>query len=119
QSNLFNWFFWTYNIGLILTAGMLAVRGTMTVVGSEPGPATAGISGLGHIFLTLGMVLLFLNLRTALKPHFRTGSGAPQVESSVLWSALLLVLFLGCQPDGSISRAIALVGPDTLDQLNE
>src|SRR5699024_2547155 len=62
----------------------VAVRGTMTVVGSEPGPATAGISGLGHIFLTLGMVLLFLNLRTALKPHFRTGSGAPQVESSVL-----------------------------------
>ena len=84
QSNLFNWFFWTYNIGLLLTAGMLAVRGTMTVVGSEPGPATAGISGLGHIFLTLGMVLLFLNLRTALKPHFRTGSSAPQVETPVL-----------------------------------
>src|SRR5699024_2523019 len=84
QSNLFNWFFWTYNIRLILTACMLPVRGPMTVVGSQTCPATAGISGLGHIFLTLGMVLLFLNLRTALKPHFRTGSGAPQVESSVL-----------------------------------
>lgn len=84
QSKLFNWFFWTYNIGLILTAGMLAVRGTMTVVGSEPGPATAGISGLGHIFLTMGMVLLFLNLRTALKPHFQVGSSAPQVESAIL-----------------------------------
>src|SRR5699024_3482931 len=111
--------FWTYNIGLILTAGMLAVRGTMTVVRGDPGPATAGIAGLGHVFLTLGMVLLFLSLRAALKLPFRTGSAAPPVESSVLYSALLLVLFLGCQPDGSISRAIALVGADTLDQLNE
>lgn len=70
QSSLFNWFFWTYNIGLIITATMLAVHGSMTIVGAESGPATWGISGLGHIFLTVGMILLFLNLRTVLKPHF-------------------------------------------------
>lgn len=81
RSNLFNWFFWTYNIGLIITAAMLAVHGTMTILGTESGPASAGISGLGHIFLTVGMILLFLNLRTVLKPHFQNSSNeiAPEV----------------------------------------
>jgi len=74
RSSLFNWFFWAYNIGLIITAAMLAVHGTMTILGTESSPATEGISGLGHIFLTVGMILLFLNLRTALKPHFAPSS---------------------------------------------
>src|SRR5699024_7276972 len=43
QSKLFCWVFWTYNLGLILTADMLALRVTMSVVGSKPGTATAGI----------------------------------------------------------------------------
>lgn len=82
RSKLFNWFFWTYNAGLIITASMLAVHGTMTVVGSESGPATAGIAGLGHIFLTVGMILLFLNLHEVLKPHFKAKATEPMLESA-------------------------------------
>ncbi|NYJ20207.1 DUF2871 domain-containing protein [Glaciibacter psychrotolerans] len=64
QSSLFNWFFWTYNAGLVVTAAALAVHGSLTVVGQESSSAIAGIAGLGHIALSTGMVLLFLALRS-------------------------------------------------------
>lgn len=60
----FGWFVWTWNAGLVLTAGGMAVKGTLQVLGaaSAESPALAGVSGLGHIVLTVGFVLLFVVL---------------------------------------------------------
>jgi hypothetical protein len=59
---LFDAFFWVYNAGLALTIGMMLVRGTMTVLGHQAGAALDGISGLGHIVITLGLIFFFVNL---------------------------------------------------------
>jgi hypothetical protein len=67
RSPLFTWFFWVYNAGLILTSAMLAVHGSLTVVGLESNSAIAGIAGLGHILLTVGLILLFVLLGRRLK----------------------------------------------------
>lgn len=67
QSKLFAWFFWIYNLGLILTAAMLTVHGMQQVAGVESSKAIAGIAGTGHMLLTAGMILLFLALRRRLK----------------------------------------------------
>lgn len=61
-SKLFGWFFWIYNGGLALTVVMMTIRGTLTVLGVEGGAAISGIAGLGHIILTVGLVLLFITL---------------------------------------------------------
>ncbi|MDN5634422.1 MAG: DUF2871 domain-containing protein [Brevibacterium sp.] len=65
-SKMFSWFFWTYNAGIILTAGMMVWHGMLTVLGQESSAIIAGIAGLGHIALSVGMVLLFLALRKAI-----------------------------------------------------
>jgi hypothetical protein len=62
DGKLFTAFFWVYNAGLALTVGMMLLRGTMTVLGHQPGGALDGISGLGHITLTLGLIFFFINL---------------------------------------------------------
>lgn len=67
DSRLFTPFFWIYSAGLALTATMLTVHGSMTVLGVSAGSAIAGIAGLGHILLTIGLVLLFLALRGKVK----------------------------------------------------
>ncbi|MET9270114.1 DUF2871 domain-containing protein [Kribbella sp. NPDC003557] len=59
---LFTAFFWVYNAGLALTIGLMLVRGTMTVLGHQAGAALDGISGLGHITITLGLIFFFVNL---------------------------------------------------------
>lgn len=64
KSHLFEWFFWVYNAGVIVTSAMLIWHGSLTVMGEESTSAIAGIAGLGHIALTAGMVLLFLALRS-------------------------------------------------------
>lgn len=60
----FVWFVWVWNIGLGLTAGTLAVKGTLQVLSSPAAgsAALAGIAGLGHITLTAGFVLMLLVL---------------------------------------------------------
>ncbi|WP_461636447.1 DUF2871 domain-containing protein [Glutamicibacter soli] len=63
HAKLYAWFMWTYNIGVVLTAAMLTVHGSLTVLGKESSAMIAGIAGLGHIALTVGMVLLFVMLR--------------------------------------------------------
>lgn len=63
DSKLFSWFFWTYNVGIVLTVGMMVWHGMLTVLGEESNAMIAGIAGLGHIALSVGMVLLFLALR--------------------------------------------------------
>jgi nitric oxide reductase large subunit len=73
ESKLFSWFFWTYNVGLVLTATMLVVHGMQQVTGMETNKAISGIAGLGHILLSVGMILLFLALRSRLSAD-RTSS---------------------------------------------
>jgi hypothetical protein len=59
---LFSWFFWSYNAGLAVTVAMMVVHGTQTVLGKETSAAISGVAGLGHILLTVGLILLFVNL---------------------------------------------------------
>ncbi|MEO6505534.1 MAG: DUF2871 domain-containing protein [Terrimesophilobacter sp.] len=60
HSKAFNWFFWVYNLGLVVTASTMTVNGTLQVLGREASKALVGISGSGHIFLTIAFVLLFV-----------------------------------------------------------
>ncbi|MEO7904723.1 MAG: DUF2871 domain-containing protein [Candidatus Saccharimonadales bacterium] len=66
DSKWFKLFFWHYNAGLILTAGMMVVHGIMAINGGESSGMTAGISGLGHILLTAGLIFLFAALKQRL-----------------------------------------------------
>lgn len=59
---LFTAFFWTYNVGVALTVGMMAVEGTMTVYGHPAGEGLAMVAGLGHILLTIGLIFFFIDL---------------------------------------------------------
>lgn len=63
DTKLFSWFFWLYNSGVILTASMMVWHGSLTVLGEEPNAVIAGIAGLGHIALSVSLVLFFLALR--------------------------------------------------------
>ena len=62
---LFAWFFWLYNIGVILTSGMLIWHGSLTVLGQESNAMIAGIARHGHIAITAGMIVFFVALRRA------------------------------------------------------
>lgn len=66
KSKLFNWFFWTYNVGLLWTGAFQTFNGTNTVLGNTVSPALAGMSGMGHILLTVALILFFLCLRPSL-----------------------------------------------------
>ncbi len=79
KSRLFGWFFWTYNAGLVLTAAIMVVHGMLQVNGStDVSAAIPGIAGLGHIFLSAGMVFLFLALRARLfSPKTKHDAGPP------------------------------------------
>jgi hypothetical protein len=59
---LFRWFFGIYNAGLAVTIATMTVKGTLTVLGHETGEPLALVAGLGHILLTVGLVLLFVTL---------------------------------------------------------
>ena len=67
----FRVFLWTYNIGVPLTAIMLAVRGVAQVRGMALSAAAnasiSGIAGIGHILTGVGLVLLLVALRRAAK----------------------------------------------------
>lgn len=67
QSKKFNIFYYVYNAGLLLTVGLMTFHGTMTVIGKETGAAVAGIAGLGHILLAIGLIALFLTMYERLK----------------------------------------------------
>ena len=63
----FRVFLWTYNIGVPLTAVMLAVRGVAQVSGLTLSTAAdasiSGIAGIGHILPGLGIILLLLSFK--------------------------------------------------------
>lgn len=67
KQKTFKWFFITYNIGLVLSAIMLAVRGFVQVQAVDLSKALnasiAGVSGIGHALLGVGLVLFFLSLK--------------------------------------------------------
>lgn len=70
QRKFFKGFLLTYNIGLVWSAVMMAVRGWLQVRGGDLSKAVdasvSGIAGIGHILLGVGMILFFLNLKEAI-----------------------------------------------------
>lgn len=70
KQRLFKGFLLTYNIGLILSAMMMAVRGFFQIQGTDLSKAldasVAGISGIGHALLGVGMILFFLALKRSI-----------------------------------------------------
>lgn len=61
-SKNFKWFYYLYNAGVLLMATMFTIKGSLTVLGKETGAALAGISGMTHILLTVGLIYLFIVL---------------------------------------------------------
>lgn len=60
---LFKPFYLVYNLGLIITAGMMLTRGVAEVTGTMlplPDAALSGIAGIGHIMVGVGLVLLVI-----------------------------------------------------------
>lgn len=65
----FTYFFWFYNSGLTITCLSMFYRGTQTVLGNEVPELFSLVGGLGHIILTVGLVLLFILLGKRIKEH--------------------------------------------------
>ncbi|UVI36165.1 DUF2871 domain-containing protein [Brevibacterium spongiae] len=82
-TKLFTWFFWLYNVGVVLTAGMMVWHGSLTVLGEESNAMIAGIAGLGHIALSVSLVLFFLSLRGKIVAGKATtnSAGAASIEN--------------------------------------
>lgn len=78
RSKLFTGFFWTWIVGTSITAGSQVFKGSLQVLGSaaSDSKAIAGISGMGHILLTVALVFFFI----ALGSRLAAGSAAPRVE---------------------------------------
>lgn len=62
KTKWFNLFFWHYNAGLLLTIVMMLIIGIGQVAGHTSTPMLAGLAGLGHIILTVGLAFLFVAL---------------------------------------------------------
>lgn len=66
KNKKFNKFFITYNIGLILSVIMMAIRGCVEVLNLEISTmidsSISGIAGLSHIIMTIAYILFFLIL---------------------------------------------------------
>lgn len=71
EKKLFKAFLCVYNIGVPITAIMMAVRGVTEVLGTElskgANGAISGIAGLGHIITGTGLILLLVTLKSAAK----------------------------------------------------
>lgn len=57
-SKLFVWFFWIYNLGVMVTWGAMMTRGISTVQGGDLGAALSGIAW--HILLSIALVMLMV-----------------------------------------------------------
>ena len=71
KTKLFRVFLWVYNIGVPVTAVMMAVRGVVQVLGlslsSGASAAISGVAGIGHILIGAGLILLLLSLKKTAK----------------------------------------------------
>lgn len=69
KENSFRWFLRLYNIGLPLTVVMMLVRGILQVkeaaLSAGADAAISGIAGIGHILLSIGLLLLLVTLKRA------------------------------------------------------
>lgn len=79
RNKWFGGFFWTWIAGTAVTVGAQLFKGSLQVLGSATAEskAIAGVSGLGHIALTVSFVLFFLALRSRLQ----AGSAVLRPES--------------------------------------
>lgn len=63
----FNIFYIIYNLGVLITSVMLAVHGVIQVLNVNTSKALvsaiSGIAGIGHIFVGVGILLLFFMLK--------------------------------------------------------
>lgn len=68
HSKLFRGFFWTWIAGTGVTVGAQLFKGSLQVLGdaAADSKAIAGVSGMGHITLTVAFILFFLALRSRL-----------------------------------------------------
>ncbi|MEU4498335.1 DUF2871 domain-containing protein [Streptomyces sp. NPDC023998] len=78
EAKQFRYFFWFYNAGIAITVLMMLFRGTQTVLGNHVPEAVSWIAGLGHIILTVGLILLFVLLGKRLNEPVKTGPGDPE-----------------------------------------
>lgn len=76
QPRVFTWFFWTYNAGLVVTAGMQLLHGSLTVLGQESTRMIADIAGTGHALMGAGFVLLFVMIGRAVRRDARPAEPA-------------------------------------------
>lgn len=69
-SKTYIWFFYTYNIGLVVTFLSMTTRGVLQAINYTPIKALdtsiAGISGIGHILLSVGLILFFMILNKSI-----------------------------------------------------
>lgn len=67
----FKFFFYSYNIGLVITTAMLLWRGILQALLIEPTSAInasiSGIAGIGHMLLSIGIITLFIIIKSQLK----------------------------------------------------
>lgn len=77
-TRMFTWFFATYNAGVIITSATMVWHGSLTVLGQESNAMISGIAGLGHISLTVGLVLFFLLLRKRVLAASAARRSAPE-----------------------------------------
>ncbi len=50
----------TYNVGIVIAVVMMLIKGIMQVQGGTSSAMMAGIAGVGHILIAVGLILLFL-----------------------------------------------------------
>lgn len=71
QQKSFRMFMVLYNIGVVLTAVMMGIRGVMQVLAvplsSGASASISGMAGIGHILTGAGIILLFISLKKAAK----------------------------------------------------
>lgn len=89
NSKAFSWFFWIYNLGLVVTASTMVINGTLRVLDEETSKALAGISGSGHILLTAGFILLFVALWNRVRIEEPTGVERPTTPADALTGSSL------------------------------
>lgn len=69
ERKTFRGFLWVYNIGVVVTAIMLLVRGIPQVLSlslsAGASAAISGIAGIGHILTGAGLILLLVSLKKA------------------------------------------------------
>lgn len=68
-SRSFKVFFASYNAGLLITTSVMIWHGLLQLDGRAGGAAVAGVAGLGHILITVGIVALLISLRAPIAGH--------------------------------------------------